>query len=137
MNRLFILLIAIVALVSCSKEQLPVSNTTFDVLITQQPVGGLNVATVSTTFMGLMTGTVNPVTVTSEWFVESQYHENAFVISSSLITFNEGTTITKSTSCQVLDPYRYSVYYWNRLTWIDASGKHTIESSKVYCERKP
>lgn len=131
----FIFLFAV--LVSCQKQDQPQLETQFEVIITQQPVGGLNIPTVSTTYVGTIIGTVEPVDVKVEWFVENATHENAFAINTQIIQFTEGTNITKATACSVLDPYRYSVYYWVRFTWVDDKGSHSIESNKAFCEKKP
>lgn len=135
MKRLVILLIAIVTLVSCSKEELPKTN--FELKITQQPVGGLNLSTVSSAYTGTIKGYVQPVRVLVEWFVESQYHENAMQLSATNVNFTEGTTVAKTTASKVSDPYfSHPVYYWVRFTWTDSNGTHTLDSQKVFCERK-
>lgn len=131
----FIFLFAV--LVSCQKQDQPQVDTQFQVLITQQPIGGLNISTVSTTYVGTITGTVEPVNVKVEWMVENATHENAFAINTQTVSFVEGKSVTKATACLVLDPYRYSVYYWVRLSWTDDKGNHTIESNKAFCEKKP
>lgn len=138
MKKLFTLicLFALLIVASCTKETQPKPETQFEMSITQQPVGGINVSTVSTTVLGTIVGTVKPIDVTVEWFVENATHENAFAISTSIIKFTEGTAIAKSSACRVLDPYRHSVYYWLKLTWEDSAGKHVIETDKVFCERK-
>lgn len=134
---LFVFATAVIAVLSCTKENVPPLKTQFGVVITQQPIGGLNVPTVSATFTGEVLGKVIPVDVKVEWFVENATHENAFVIREEIIKFTGENYRVRSTAVQVLDPYRYSVFYWARFTWTDDEGKHTIDSDKAFCERKP
>lgn len=124
-------------LMSCQKQDELQPETILSVSITEQPIGGLNVPTVSATYIGTITGTVEPIDVTVEWFVESLTQENTFAINTQTIKFTEGTSIAKTTACPVLDPYRYSVYYWVKFTWTDDKGKHSIQSNKAFCEKKP
>lgn len=136
-NLFMVLCFLCLTLMSCEKQDQPQPETLLRVAITQQPIGGLNITTVSTTYVGTITGTVEPIDVKIEWFVENQTHENVFAINTQTIRFTEGTSMAETTACPVLDPYKSSVYYWVKFTWTDDEGPHSIESNKAFCEKKP
>ena len=134
MRRIFILLVAIVTLMSCSKEDQ--QGTTLELKITKQPVFTQSTSVVSSSFTGTIIGLQQPVTVIIEWFVESPFQENPMHVSTQLVTFNEGTSVAKETVNPVKDPYNSNpTYYWVRFSWSDSNGIQYVVSEKVYCKK--
>ena len=138
MKKIIILILAVASvslLTTCQKDKTP-AETNLSVSITQQPSGGAQVNTVSVRFSGIISGNVQPVAVTVEWWWEDGYHSNAKLKSSDEHTFNSSSTTTKSTAWSADSGYILLNYYWVKITWTDDSGSHLIESSKAYCTRE-
>ena len=138
MKKIIIIILAVVTFslfTTCQKDKTP-AETNLSVSFTQQPSGGAQVNTVSVRFAGTISGNVQPVAVTVEWWWEDGYHSNAKLKSSAEYTFNSSSTTTKSNFPTYLwKCFNYILlnYYWVKISWTDDSGSHLIESSKAYC----
>jgi len=129
MKKLLFLIILFV-LAGCEKQPEP---TVLNLVITQNPVGGYNVRTLTTTVAGSISGELKPVTVTVEWYWESASHANQTIRSKTTMPFNK-PELTSFTCNLIADAgYYHFNYFWAKIYWTDSKGLHTIESTKCYC----
>lgn len=133
-NKNFILLLTLMlafAISSCKKDD--PDPTRLSVNITQQPMGGSDLNVVSVSFEGIISGTVNPINATVEWWWENGFHMDQKMLSSSEVTFNSGSVTSKSSAWSTAAGYSLLNYFWVKITWTDDDGPHTLESSKAFC----
>ena len=130
--RLFILALLTIALFSACGEDEP-KPTRLEVSITEHPLGGAQVSSVSARFNGTVTGKQKSIQVTVEWWWESGDHTENRVISSTQYVFDSDNTTSKSTVHSAGSGFILLNYYWIKITWTDDDGQHVLESNKAYC----
>ena len=117
---------------SASLTVLP-APTVLNITITQHPEGGNDVNKVSVEYEGIVSGTIEPISVTVQWWWEDGNHENPNMMNSEETVFNSNNVTTKTTLYSAPVGYVLLNYYWVKLIWTDDTGSHELSSSKAYC----
>jgi hypothetical protein len=120
------------------------ANTTLDVSITQQPVGGYAITQVTCGFSSTMTTTGGglfgnkepmPITLSAEWWWEDGTHSNQQQMKSETFTFTLNETKSNSITYDSAPGYILLNYYFVKFKWTNEDGEvMTMESSKAYCQ---
>lgn len=123
-----VLALTLLVFMACTKQN---ADTILQVNVTQNPISSGQ--TVSATFLATIHGGFKPVKVRLQWYQETANKENPQLLSSTEMVFDYRTTHSICGSTRVMNFSGLYNYYWARLIWDDAQGRHVLDTEKAYC----
>lgn len=127
-NLIVPLIALLIALASCGKEE-----TILEIIITEHPLGGMNVESLDCTFEGEIISGDDPVQVTIEWWWEDENGVYGGIVETDYCEFDEQYPVTYTTNHRASLGYVFVGYFWVSLSWTDDEGMSRIESAKGFC----
>jgi hypothetical protein len=126
---LFILLIALLLTVTCSKKY-----TWLNLQIGKQPEGGKNVTEVLAIILARLEDGDTPIQTDIEWWWKDENGEDEQLYWHQLWTFRDESWWEIPVSIVAPEGYVLVGYFWFRVTWTDEDGtENEVLSEEAYC----
>jgi hypothetical protein len=107
-------------------------NTELKIIIVEQPKGGQNVTSLTTNFIGSLSGKLLYTDVFVELMWENYAHSSSQLVGTMNFTITP-SNLAISATYEAPSGYYLTGYFWFRISWTDDYGHHYIESQKALC----